>query len=57
MNEMSGPVVYRDIHAQARWFVTTDDRLLRKAREHREQMQIDVLRPDELPVYPKVEDQ
>ncbi|HEX8619640.1 MAG TPA: hypothetical protein VF911_18815 [Thermoanaerobaculia bacterium] len=54
---MSGPVVYRDIHAQARWFVTTDDRLLRKAREHREQMQIDVLRPDELPVYPKVEDQ
>lgn len=43
-------------HAQARWFVTTDDRLLKKALEQREQMQVDVLRPDELPVAPKAEE-
>jgi predicted nucleic acid-binding protein len=35
--------------AQARWFVTTDDRLLRKAFEHRDQMQVEVVRPDQLP--------
>ena len=34
--------------AEARWFVTTDDRLIRKALERRDQMQIDVVRPDEL---------
>ncbi|MGZ5433375.1 MAG: type II toxin-antitoxin system VapC family toxin [Thermoanaerobaculia bacterium] len=37
-------------HAQARWFVTTDDRLIRKALEQRAQMQIEVVRPDQLPV-------
>jgi predicted nucleic acid-binding protein len=36
-------------HAQARWFVTTDDRLLRKALEHRGRMQVEVVRPDQLP--------
>jgi predicted nucleic acid-binding protein len=36
-------------YAQARWFVTTDDRLLRKALEQRGQMQIEVVRPDQLP--------
>ena len=34
--------------AEARWFVTTDDRLLRKALEQRDQMQIEVVRPDQL---------
>jgi predicted nucleic acid-binding protein len=36
-------------HAQARWFVTTDDRLLRKALEHRGQMRVEVVRPDQFP--------
>jgi predicted nucleic acid-binding protein len=35
-------------NAQARWFVTTDDRLIRKALEQRDQLQIEVLRPDQL---------
>jgi predicted nucleic acid-binding protein len=34
--------------AEARWFVTTDDRLLRKALERRDQMQVEVVRPDQL---------
>jgi predicted nucleic acid-binding protein len=34
--------------AQARWFVTTDDRLIRKALEQRDHMQIEVVRPDQL---------
>jgi hypothetical protein len=29
--------------------VTTDDRLLRKALEHRGRMQVKVVRPDQLP--------
>ena len=37
-------------NAQARWFVTTDDRLIRKALEQRDQLQIEVVRPDQLPV-------
>jgi hypothetical protein len=36
-------------HAQARWFVTTDDRLLRKALEQRGQMHVEVVRPDQFP--------
>jgi hypothetical protein len=36
--------------AQARWFVTTDDKLIKKALEQRGQMQIEVVRPDQLPV-------
>lgn len=35
-------------HARARWFVTTDDRLIRKAIEQRGQMQIEVVLPDQL---------
>jgi predicted nucleic acid-binding protein len=34
--------------AKARWFVTTDDRLLKKAREQRDRMQIEVVSPDDL---------
>lgn len=34
--------------AEARWFVTTDDGLMKKALEHREQMRIAVVRPDQL---------
>lgn len=37
-------------NAQARWFVTTDNRLIRKALERGGQMQIEVVRPDQLPV-------
>jgi len=36
--------------AEARWFVTTDDQLLRKAREQRDTMQIEVITPDQLMV-------
>ena len=36
--------------AGARWFVTTDDRLLRRAVERRDQMRVEVLRPDQLPL-------
>lgn len=35
--------------AETRWFVTTDERLLRKARERRD-MQVEVVTPDQLPV-------
>ena len=34
----------------ARWFVTTDDRLLKRAQTYREQLRVEVLRPDQLPV-------
>lgn len=34
--------------AEARWFVTTDDRLMKKALERRDQMQVEVVRPDQL---------
>jgi predicted nucleic acid-binding protein len=34
--------------AEARWFVTTDDQLLRKALEQRDQMRVEVVRPDQL---------
>jgi predicted nucleic acid-binding protein len=36
--------------AKARWFVTTDDRLLRRARERRGQMEIEVVGPDQLAI-------
>jgi hypothetical protein len=35
-------------NAQARWFVTTDDGLIRKALEQRGQMHIEAVRPDQL---------
>jgi predicted nucleic acid-binding protein len=34
--------------AEARWFVTTDDRLLRRAVERRDQIKVEVVRPDQL---------
>lgn len=34
--------------AEARWFVTTDDRLLKRAHERRDQIQVAVVRPDQL---------
>jgi predicted nucleic acid-binding protein len=34
----------------ARWFVTTDDRLLRVATRHRGQLRIDVVMPDQVPL-------
>jgi len=36
--------------AEARWFVTTDDKLLKKAREQRDAMQVEVVTPDQLTV-------
>ena len=43
--------------SQARWFVTTDDRLLRRARIHRERLSVHVLGPDELPRPAEGEDE
>jgi len=37
----------------ARWFVTTDDRLLKRARTYRERLRVEVLRPDQLPLPAK----
>jgi len=34
----------------ARWFVTTDDRLLRRASTEREHLRVEVLRPDQVPL-------
>jgi predicted nucleic acid-binding protein len=34
--------------AEARWFVTTDDRLLKRAHDRRDQVQIAVIGPDQL---------
>jgi hypothetical protein len=34
--------------AAAKWFVTTDDRLLKRARIHRNQLRVEVLKPDQL---------
>ncbi len=37
--------------SQATWFLTTDDRLLKRAGTHRAQLRVQVLRPDELPPF------
>ena len=34
----------------ARWFVTTDDRLLKRAATERERLRVEVLRPDQVPL-------
>ena len=34
----------------ARWFVTTDDRLLKRAVTERERLHVEVVRPDQVPV-------
>ncbi len=36
--------------SEAQWFVTTDDRLLKRARTERESLRVEVLRPDQLPL-------
>lgn len=36
--------------SSARWFVTTDDRLLRRAETQRHRLRVEVLRPDQLPL-------
>ncbi len=36
--------------AGAKWFATTDDRLLKRARTHRSNLHIEVLRPDQVPL-------
>lgn len=33
--------------AEARWFVTTDDRLFKRALERRDQMHVEVVKPDQ----------
>ena len=40
--------------AQARWFVTTDDRLLKRALERRDQMRVEVVRPDQIALNEEV---
>jgi hypothetical protein len=37
--------------ALARWFVTTDDRLLKRAATARDRLRLEVLRPDEVPFH------
>ena len=37
-------------HAEARWFATTDDRLLARARTHAADLRIKVLTPDQIPL-------
>jgi len=34
----------------ARWFVTTDDRLLKVATRHREQLRVEVMLPEQIPL-------
>ena len=34
----------------ARWFVTTDDRLLKRAASHRDRLRVEVLRPAQVPL-------
>ena len=34
----------------ARWFVTTDDRLLKRASKERERLRVEVLKPDQVPL-------
>jgi hypothetical protein len=36
--------------AAARWFATTDDRLLKRAQTARDQLTVEVLRPDQIPL-------
>ena len=36
--------------AAARWFVTTDDRLLKRAVTERDRLRVEVLRPDQVPL-------
>jgi hypothetical protein len=40
----------------ARWFVTTDDRLLKRGAAERERLHVEVLRPDQVPLESGGED-
>jgi hypothetical protein len=40
----------------ARWFVTTDDRLLKRAATERERLHVEVLRPDQVPLQTSGDD-
>lgn len=40
-------------HSHARWFVTTDDRILKRAAARRGQLRIDVLKPEQVPLEAK----
>ena len=42
--------------AAARWFVTTDDRLLNRAVTQRERLHVEVVRPDQVPVDTRGDD-
>ena len=44
-------------HSRARWFVTTDDRLLSKAAAERGRLKVEVLSPERLPLTTKGEHQ
>jgi len=37
--------------AATRWFVTTDDRLLKRAATERDRLELEVLRPDQVPFH------
>jgi predicted nucleic acid-binding protein len=37
--------------AATRWFVTTDDRLLKRAATERDRLRLEVLRPDQVPLH------
>ena len=41
--------------ADARWFVTTDDRPLRRAGAERDRLHVEVLKPDQVPLESKDE--
>ena len=40
----------------ARWFVTTDDRLLKRAVTQRERLHVEVVRPDQVPLETRGDD-
>jgi hypothetical protein len=40
-------------HSHARWFVTTDDQILKRAAADRTQLRVDVVRPDQVPLETK----
>jgi predicted nucleic acid-binding protein len=42
--------------AAARWFVTTDDRLLKRAGTERDRLRLAVLKPDQVPLDPEDRD-
>ena len=43
--------------SEAKWFVTTDDRLLKRARIHRDRLRVHVLGPEQLPFLTEGDEQ